>query len=60
MCLAQESGGQEGIKLAHRIWLYMPFMHSEDLKDQEVSKRALQCFPALWGGLWLALSHLCR
>ena len=60
MCLAQESGGQEDIKLAHRIWLYMPFMHSEDLKDQEVSKRAPQCFPALWDYLWLALFSLCK
>ena len=47
MCLAQDSGGQEGIKLAHRIWLYMPFMHSEDLQDQEVSKRTFRCFQRL-------------
>ena len=32
----QESGGQESLHLAHRVWLYMPFMHSEEIQDQEV------------------------
>lgn len=32
----QDSGGQARIPLAHRVWLYMPFMHSEDISDQEV------------------------
>lgn len=33
----QDSGGQESLHLAHRIWLYMPFMHSEQIQDQEVA-----------------------
>jgi hypothetical protein len=35
-CGPQEPGEQEDIKLAHRLWLYMPFTHSEELQDQEV------------------------
>ncbi|CAL5224518.1 g7215 [Coccomyxa viridis] len=30
-----DSGGQGSLHLAHRVWLYMPFMHSEELQDQE-------------------------
>ena len=37
----QDSGGQQSLHLAHRIWLYMPFMHSEEIQDQEVEPPCL-------------------
>ena len=34
--VSQSSGEGERVRPAHRTWLLMPFMHSEELADQQV------------------------
>ena len=37
--ILQSSGDAECVRPAHRTWLVMPFMHSEQLADQQVMPR---------------------
>ena len=38
----QDGGEAECVRPAHRTWLIMPFMHSEQLADQQVMPNGLQ------------------
>jgi len=39
----QDSGEHKNILQPHRLWLYMPYMHSEQLLDQEVCLASPGC-----------------
>ena len=54
--LALSQGFDEGLTSEQRSFLYMPFMHSEDLADQELSV-ALFEKPGMGSSLEFALAH---